>query len=82
MDQGIGILRKYNEYFETSKESWKMSISKIKAGFVKKMAMATMNVFKTASVDFRKGHFHPKNYQLTPLYIAAYGGDLNFFIKK
>ena len=56
----IRILKKYNEYFETSKESWKMSISKIKAGFVKKLAMATMNFFKTASVDFRKGHFHPK----------------------
>ena len=77
----IRILRKYNEYFETSKESWKMSISKIKAGFVKKLAMATMNFFKTASVDFRKGHFHPKKDRLTPLHIAAYDGDLNFFQK-
>ena len=82
----IRILRKYSEYFETNKESWKMSISKIQAGFVKKLAMATLNFFKTVPRDLEdfieihyQIYFFPKKDQLTPLLIAAYDGDLNFF---
>ena len=39
----IRQLKKYSEYFETSKESWKISISKIQARFVKNLAVATLN---------------------------------------
>ena len=38
----IRILIKYNELFETGKESWNISISKTPAGFVKKLAMAVL----------------------------------------
>ena len=76
----IRILKKYNDYFETSKESWKMSTSKIQARFVKKLAMATLNFFKTASV-FMIDSFSPTINQLTPLQIAAYDGDVDFFRK-
>ena len=82
----IRILRKYSKYFETNKESWMMSISKIQARFVKKLAMATLNFFKTVSRDLEdvieihhKIYFFPRKDQLTPLLIAAYNGDLSFF---
>ena len=82
----IRILKKYSEYFETNKESWTESISKIQAGFVKKLAMATLNFFKTVPRDLEdfieihyQIYFFPKKDQLTPLLIAAYEGDLNFF---
>ena len=55
----IRILEKYSEYFETSNESWKMSTSKIHAIFVKKLATAVINFFKTASV-FYKNRFSTK----------------------
>ena len=74
----IRILKKYSECFETSKESWKMSTSKIQARFVKKLALATLNFFETASLFF-KNVFSPMTKQLTPLLIAAYDGDLDFF---
>ena len=64
----IIILKKYNDYFETSKESWKMSTSKIQARFVKKLAMATLNFFKTAPV-FMKSNFSPTTKKLTSLLI-------------
>jgi ankyrin repeat protein len=57
-----------SEYFDTSNESWKMSTSKIEARFVKKLATAVLKFFKTAK-------------QLTPLLIAAYDGNLDFFQK-
>ena len=76
----IRILKKYNDYFETSKESWKKSTSKIQARFVKKLAMATLNFFKTASI-FMIDSFSPTINQLTPLQIAAYDGDVDFFRK-
>jgi hypothetical protein len=76
----IRILRKYNEYFDTSNESWKMSTSKIEARFVKKLAMAVLKFFKTAS-DFMKDSFSPTTKRLTPLLIVAYDGDVNFFQK-
>ena len=82
----IRILRKYSKYFETNKESWMMSISKIQARFVKKLAMATLNFFKTAPRDLEdvidvhlKIFFFPREDQLTPLLIAAYNVDLSFF---
>ena len=84
----IRILKKYNDYFETSNESWKKSISNTPIEFVRKLAMAALNFFKTASEDiedFIEVHFHPRNKEpLTPLHIAAYDGDLNFFqeVKK
>ena len=84
----IRILKKYNDYFETSNESWKKSISKTPIEFVRKLAMAALNFFKTASKDiedFIEVDFHPWNKeQLTPLHIAAYDGNLNFFqeVKK
>ena len=59
----IRILKKYNDYFETSKESWKKSTSKIQARFVKKLAMATLNFFKTASI-FMIDSFSPTINQL------------------
>ena len=61
-----------------------MSISKIQCGFVKKLALATLNFFKTAPEvfeDFIEMHFYHKEYRLTPLLIAAYGGDLNLFLQ-
>ena len=85
----IRILKKYKKtYFETSNESWKKAISKTPIEFVRKLAMAALNFFKTASEDikdFIEVDFHPWNKeQLTPLHIAAYDGDLNFFqeVKK
>ena len=74
----IRQLKKYSEYFETSKESWKISISKIQARFVKNLAVATLKFFKTAPV-FMKNHFSPPTKKLTPLLIAAYDGNLDFF---
>ena len=77
----IRILKKYSEYFETNKESWTESISKIQAGFVKKLATATLNFFKTVPRDLEdfieihyQIYFFPKKDQLTPLLIAAYEG--------
>ena len=79
---------KISKYFETNKESWMTSISKIQARFVKKLAMATLNFFKTVPRDLEdvieihhKIYFFPRKDQLTPLLIAAYDGDLNFFNK-
>ena len=71
----IRILKKYNEQFETNKESWKMSISKKPTGFVKKLAMAVLTYF---SEEF-EGDGDLPNEQLTPLIIAAYDGDVNLF---
>ena len=51
----IRILKKYDEYFETSKESWKMAISKTPAEFVKRLAMAVLTLFKTTS---KPHHLH------------------------
>ena len=88
----IRILKKYNVYFETSKESWKKSISNTPTEFIRQLAMAALHFFKTASEDvenFIEVTFHPWNdgtfYQeLTPLHIAAYDGDIDFFyeVKK
>jgi hypothetical protein len=88
----IRILKKYNAYFETSKESWKKSIFKMPTEFIRKLAMAALHFFETASQDIEdntKVDFYPWNegvfyQQLTPLHIAAYDGDLNFFyeVKK
>ena len=73
----IRILIKYNELFETGKESWNISISKTPAGFVKKLAMAVLTYFND---DQLKEEFDlPENEQLTPLIIAAHDGDVNFF---
>ena len=47
----IRILKKYNDYFETSNESWKKSISNTPIEFVRKLAMATLNFFKTVPRD-------------------------------
>ena len=55
-----------------------MSISKIQARFVKNLAKATLNFFKTAPV-FMKSNFSPTTKKLTPLLIAAYNGNLDFF---
>ena len=41
----IRILKKYNDYFETSNESWKKSISNTPIEFVRKLAMAALNFF-------------------------------------
>jgi hypothetical protein len=74
--------KKYNEYFETCKESWRKAISKTSTGIVKKLAMAVFTFFKTASNRFLKIHFCPKEDKfspLTPVLIAAYDGDLNLF---
>ena len=88
----IRILKNYNAFFETSKESWKKSISKTPTEFIRQLAMAALHFFKTASEDiehFIEVNFHPWNdgafyQQLTPLHIASYGGDINFFyeVKK
>ena len=88
----IRILKKYNVYFETSKESWKKSISNTPTEFIRQLAMAALHFFKTASEDVEdliEVTFHPWNdgrfYQeLTPLHIAAYDGDIDFFyeVKK
>ena len=82
----IRILKKYkNSYFETSSESWKKAIARTPVEFVRKLAMAALNFFKTASEDikdFIEVNFHPWNKeQLTPLHIAAYDGDLHFFLE-
>ena len=75
----IRILKEYNEHFETSKKSWKMAISKTPAEFIKKLAVAVMTFFKTMSKTFMKIHFSPEKYQLTPLLIAAFDGEISFF---
>ena len=75
----IRILKEYNEYFESSKKSWKMAISKTPSEFVKKLAMAAMTFFKTISKKFFEIHFHPEKDQITPLLIAAYNGGISFF---
>ena len=71
----IRILSKYHELFENSKESWNISISKTPAGFVKKLAMAVLTYCNEEEEDEE----FPENGQLTPLIIAAYDGDVNFF---
>ena len=87
----IRILKNYNAYFETSKESWKKSISKTPTEFIRHLAMAALHFFNTASKDiegFIEFNFHPLigffYQQLTPLHIAAYDGGINFFyeVKK
>ena len=68
--------KKYNEYFETCKESWPKAISKTRTGFVKKLAMAVFTFFKTVSDSFLQIDFCPKEDKfspLTPVLIAAYG---------
>ena len=80
----IRILKKYNKYFETSKESWKKAISKTPTGDVKKIALAVLKFFHTESEEFIKMNFclnEDQLPQLTPLIIAAYDGDLNLFEK-
>ena len=75
--------KKYNEYFETCNESWRKAISKTPTGFVKKLAMAVFNFFKSVSNHFLKIHFCPKEDKfspLTPVLIAAYDGDINLFL--
>ena len=59
----IRILKKFNELFETSKESWNISISKTPAGFVKKLAMAVLTYFNE---ELKVDGYHPDS-QLTPL---------------
>ena len=76
------ILKKYNKYFETSKESWKKAIHKTPTGVVKKLALAVLNFFSTESDQFIKIHFCLNEEQLsllTPSLICAYDGDLNLF---
>ena len=75
----IVILKEYNVYFETSKKSWKMAISKTPAKFLKKLAMAVVTFFKTMSKKFFEIHFHPEKDQISPLLIAAYDGEISFF---
>ena len=74
----IKILKRYSEHFETSKKSWNISISKTPAGFVKKLAMTVLTYFKEVA-DPENEESDPENDQLTPLDIAAYDGDVNFF---
>ena len=75
----IRILKKYNEYFETSKETWKKAIYKSPCRIVKKLAMADVTFIKKDLDYFMQFHFYIKKDQLTPLLIAAYDGDLMFF---
>ena len=72
----IRILKKYHELFETSKESWNISISKTPTGFVKKLAMAVLTY---CNVELKEDFFLPEDGQLIPLIIAAFDGDVNFF---
>ena len=78
----IRILKKYNVlYFETSKETWKKAISKTPCGIVKKLATAVITFLKRDSDYFKTPHITMKKEHLTPLLIAAYDGDLDFFQK-
>ena len=70
----IRILKKHNEYFETNKESWKKAISKTSTEFIKKLAKTTTSFFKVTSKSFIQ-----MNLQVTPLFVAAYDGDIEFF---
>ena len=45
----IRILKNYNIYFETNKESWKKAISKTPCGIVKKLATAVITFIKKDS---------------------------------
>ena len=51
------IIIKYDKYFETSNESWKKTILKTNAGFLKKLAMALFNFIKLESDGIIKTHF-------------------------
>ena len=77
----IRILKKFNDYFETSRETWRKAISKTSAGIVKKLAIAVFTFFKTESDNFIELHFSLKgdHSPFIPVLIAAYDGDLNFF---
>ena len=77
----IRILKNYNIYFETNKESWKKAISKTPCGIVKKLATVVITFIKKDSYYFYTPHFSMKKEQLTPLLIAVYDGDLTFFQK-
>ena len=78
----IRVLKKFNKYFETSRETWRKAISQTSAGIVKKLAIAVFTFFKTEFKSFIEIHFSLKGDQsplFTPVLIAAYDGDLNFF---
>ena len=75
----IRILKKYNRYFETRKESWKKAISKTPAGFIKKLAMAVFTIFKTESDQFWKINFLLNQDQFTPVLVSAFNCDLDLF---
>ena len=77
----IRILKKYNIYFETNKETWKKAISKKSCGIVKKLATAVITFIKRDSDYFMTPHFSMRKEQLTPLLIAVYDGDLDLFQK-
>ena len=73
----IRILKKFNDYFETSRETWRKAISKTSAGIVKKLAIAVFTFFKTESDNFIELHFSLKgdHSPFIPVLIAAYDGD-------
>ena len=78
----IRILKKFNDYFETSRDTWRKAISKTSTGIVKKLAIAVFTFFKTESDSFIEIHFslkENKSSPLMPVLIAAYDGDPNFF---
>jgi hypothetical protein len=78
----IRILKKFNRYFETSRETWRKAISQTSAGIIKKLAIAVFTFFKTEFKSFIEIHFSLKGDQcppFIPVLIAAYDGDLNFF---
>ena len=75
----IRILKKYNRYFETSKESWKKAISKTPACFIKKLAMAVVTIFKNESDQSWKFLFCLNQAQFTPVIVSAFDGDLDLF---